>query len=112
VKWLAGLILFLFLFGCATPQVKPGEGPCVPQEIYFGIDGKAWKHIPGSGFKTRPIYVYNCIGNDEGDALNLEVVYNGQKYYLFGKTYTVIGTFDNLGDIKTHVEQQRSGPRK
>jgi hypothetical protein len=113
VRWLAGLILFLFLFGCAAPQVKPEEGPCVKGEIYFGIDAKAWKKLDGAPFKSRPMYIYDCIGNDEGDALNLETFFDGQGYRLYRKKYIYLETFGTLGEMKAAIEADRPmGPRR
>ena len=97
----------LFSSGCATTKVKPEELPCTPGEIYFGIDDRAWKPIGTTGLKSRPIYIYECLENDEGDALNLEAYYDGYRYLLYGKTYKYIMPFKSFGEMKAHIDMQR-----
>ena len=108
------MLAFLFFFiwmlfgsGCATTRVQPEIGPCKPGEIYFGIDGKAWKPLAGGSHKARPIYVYECLENDEGNALNLEAFYDGYRYQLYGKTYGHIMGFSSFGEMKAHIDMQR-----
>lgn len=104
----------LLSYGCATTKVEP-EPPCVKGEIYFGVDHQAWKHLRGAGFKARPIYIYECLGNDEGDALNSEAFYDGQRYRLYEKQYRFINSFESFSEMKAFIERKtkpKLGPRK
>lgn len=105
-RWLFGLILSLFLFSCAGTSPKPEEGPCKPGEIFFGIDTQGWKWI-SKDMKAHPVYVYRCTGNDQGDALGLEVFYDGYRYQLFGKKYKHLGTFKDFTEVRDFLLHQK-----
>ena len=112
MRWLAGLILFLFLFGCAGTKAKPEEPPCVPGEIVFGIDPGAWKRIGNSSHMSRPIYVYVCVENDELHALGLEAYYDGWRYQLYGKMYEHLRGFKDFTEMRDFIVEQRSKARE